>query len=111
MFESDQMQSVNSIMVLLLIPVFEKFVYPALKYFKLPLTPLQRMGTGATHTMHAFRIDVLRDAVLRAGLCRVCDPAAAHRPGVHGAVQPERHTVTSVCLTVLVARHTTRSAP
>ena len=40
------MQSVNSIMVLMLIPVFEKYIYPFLKLLRVPQRPLQRMGAG-----------------------------------------------------------------
>ena len=52
-FEPDQMQAVNSILVLILIPVFEKFIYPSLRRLRIPNTPLQRMGAGKEATRNA----------------------------------------------------------
>ena len=50
------MQSVNSIFVLLLIPIFEKGVYPLTKYLRIPQSPLQRMGAGMVFCAAAFFI-------------------------------------------------------
>ena len=45
-FRPDMMQAVNGVLVLMLIPLFQSFVYPALVRFKIPHTPLQKMGAG-----------------------------------------------------------------
>lgn len=49
----DLMQVFNSFFVLLLIPVFEKFIYPLLRR-RFAMTPLQRMGTGLILTVLSF---------------------------------------------------------
>ena len=40
-FEPDQMQAVNSIMVIVLIPIFQTFVYPGLTRLRIPNSSLQ----------------------------------------------------------------------
>lgn len=40
-FRPDQMQAINSVFVLLFIPVFEKGIYPLLKKLRIPPSPLQ----------------------------------------------------------------------
>eukprot|EP00042_Codosiga_hollandica_P043993 m.426273 g.426273 ORF g.426273 m.426273 type:complete len:776 (+) comp56687_c0_seq2:1172-3499(+) len=53
-FEPDQMQSVNSIMVLMLIPIFDRWIYPAFTRLRIPQSPLQRMGYGMVLCAIAF---------------------------------------------------------
>ena len=50
------MQSVNSIFVLMLIPIFEKGIYPLTKFLRIPQSPLQRMGAGMVFCAAAFFI-------------------------------------------------------
>eukprot|EP00043_Microstomoeca_roanoka_P000930 m.30035 g.30035 ORF g.30035 m.30035 type:complete len:766 (-) comp10570_c0_seq1:216-2513(-) len=58
-FRPDQMQAANAIMVLLLIPVFERIIYPTLKKFRIPHSPLQRMFAGMALCGLAFVISGL----------------------------------------------------
>lgn len=43
----DQMQVVNSVLCIVLIPVFERLIYPALESCNLLINPLKRLGFGA----------------------------------------------------------------
>jgi len=52
----DQMQMFNSVFVLLLIPTFDRVVYPLLRRVGLPMRPLQRMGAGMLLSAVAFVI-------------------------------------------------------
>lgn len=45
-FQSAQMQALNPLLVMILIPVNNLFLYPLLKRFGFNPTPLRRMGTG-----------------------------------------------------------------
>ncbi|EGD75491.1 oligopeptide transporter [Salpingoeca rosetta] len=58
-FRPDQMQAANAILVLMLIPVFERFVYPALKRLRIPHSPLQRMISGMVLCGVAFVVSGL----------------------------------------------------
>lgn len=50
----DQMQVANPILILILIPVFDKGVYPLLNKFKILRTPLQKIVTGCALVALAF---------------------------------------------------------
>ncbi|XP_065184783.1 solute carrier family 15 member 2-like isoform X2 [Sycon ciliatum] len=52
--EPDQMQVANSILILVFIPLFESVVYPALRFCRLPMRPLQRMSTGMIFAALSF---------------------------------------------------------
>ncbi|KJE93139.1 hypothetical protein CAOG_08746 [Capsaspora owczarzaki ATCC 30864] len=52
----DQMQAVNAVLILIMIPVFQKVVYPLCERFGLKLTPLRKMGAGMILTAVAFVI-------------------------------------------------------
>ena len=54
-FKADQMQIVNPLLILLLVPLFESVVYPAFSKCNL-FTPLQRMTTGGILAGVAFII-------------------------------------------------------
>ncbi|EOB15380.1 Solute carrier family 15 member 1 [Nosema bombycis CQ1] len=43
---SSQMQTFNSIFIILFIPIFTKFIYPFFEYVGLKLTPIKKMGCG-----------------------------------------------------------------
>ena len=45
-FKPDQMQSVNSVLVLMLVPLFHRVVYPAARRCGLPCRPLNKMALG-----------------------------------------------------------------
>ncbi|XP_064598279.1 solute carrier family 15 member 2-like isoform X2 [Liolophura sinensis] len=68
----DQMQAINPVLILLLIPVFENFIYPLLDKCRIPNRPLQRMVAGMTLAVVAFvvagflqiRIDNLKEEPL-----------------------------------------------
>eukprot|EP00051_Salpingoeca_urceolata_P016079 m.212030 g.212030 ORF g.212030 m.212030 type:complete len:755 (+) comp18583_c0_seq4:2147-4411(+) len=45
-FHPDQMQALNSVLILLFIPLFQTGVYPLLKALRIPPSQLQRMGIG-----------------------------------------------------------------
>lgn len=50
----DQMSAINSILVLILIPIFEKFIYPWCEKCKCLHRPLQRMSAGMILTVISF---------------------------------------------------------
>ncbi|XP_078323604.1 solute carrier family 15 member 1-like isoform X2 [Crassostrea virginica] len=50
----DQMSAINPLLILLLIPIFEKFIYPCLEKCKCLHRPLQRMSAGMILTMISF---------------------------------------------------------
>nr|KAG5709449.1 hypothetical protein BaRGS_023131 [Batillaria attramentaria] len=52
--EPDQLQALNPLLIILLIPVFERLVYPLLHRFRIPNRPLQRMVAGMTFSILAF---------------------------------------------------------
>ncbi len=65
-WEASQISALNPIMVMALIPLFAKFVYPWIeKTFKFPMTPLRRMSGGmvvaATSFVSAALIQVVID--------------------------------------------------
>ena len=88
-FRPDQMQAANAIFVLMLIPVFERFVYPALKKLRIPHSPMQRMITGMLLCGLAFvvsglvqvRIDAFKpDLSVRSGFSNLRVGNFMHRP-------------------------------
>lgn len=50
----DQMSAINSILILILIPIFEKFIYPWCEKCKCLHRPLQRMSAGMILTVISF---------------------------------------------------------
>ncbi|XP_059162043.1 solute carrier family 15 member 2-like isoform X2 [Physella acuta] len=50
----DQMQVLNPLLILILIPVFDKLVYPCLTKIHIPNRPLQRMSAGMALSCLAF---------------------------------------------------------
>ncbi|KAK6165515.1 hypothetical protein SNE40_022431 [Patella caerulea] len=52
----DQLQVLNPILILVLIPIFEHIVYPLLEYCKIPARPLQKMVVGMMFGGLAFVI-------------------------------------------------------
>ncbi|CAF4174426.1 unnamed protein product, partial [Rotaria socialis] len=52
--EPDQMQALNSILVLILIPLFEEVIYPAFARYKILEKPLKRMICGMVVMIFAF---------------------------------------------------------
>ena len=56
--EPDQMQIVNPILILLMVPIFETLIYPCFAKCNL-LTPLQRIGTGGILAAVAFIISAI----------------------------------------------------
>ena len=55
-FQAEQMQVFNSIFVVSLIPVSQRFAYPFLTKYGILTTPLQRMGTGLFLSGVAFAV-------------------------------------------------------
>jgi len=63
----DQIQAVNSVMVMALIPIFSYVVYPAInKVF--PLTALRKIGIGFFITVGAFTVSAIIENKISAGL-------------------------------------------
>jgi POT family proton-dependent oligopeptide transporter len=52
--EPDQVPTVGPILILILIPIFNKFVYPGLAACRIRLRPLARMGVGMVFISAAF---------------------------------------------------------
>ena len=52
----DQMHFLNPILIMILIPSFNRFVYPFLSKFNILKKPLQRMVTGGLFNAAAFFI-------------------------------------------------------
>ncbi|XP_070570104.1 solute carrier family 15 member 2-like isoform X1 [Ptychodera flava] len=50
----DQMQVLNPLLILLLIPIFDSIIYPCLRYCKIRCTHLQRMSWGMLFASVAF---------------------------------------------------------
>ena len=63
---SSQIQALNPIMIMLLIPVYLKIIYPAVERF-VPLTPLRKIGAGLFMTVGSFLIIALIEARIMAG--------------------------------------------
>ena len=61
----DQMQVVNAVMVLGLIPLFDRVIYPVLGKFGLLKKPLQRMVLGLFLTATAFVVSALVEMKLQ----------------------------------------------
>jgi hypothetical protein len=55
-FRPDQMQALNSVLVLLFIPLFERVLYPLLRKCHVPLAPLRRMTYGMILCGVAFAV-------------------------------------------------------
>lgn len=63
----ETMQSVNPIYVMLIIPIFVAWLYPALAKAGVQPTPLRRMGTGMVLAALAFLISALLQKQIEAG--------------------------------------------
>ncbi|RUS80228.1 hypothetical protein EGW08_011993, partial [Elysia chlorotica] len=63
----DQMQVLNPILILLLIPLFEQFVYPCLDRIKVPNRPLQRICVGMLLCSASFGLAGFVQLKLEAG--------------------------------------------
>jgi solute carrier family 15 oligopeptide transporter 1 len=50
----DQLQVINPILVMILIPIFDRVIYPVLAKFSMMKTPLQKMVVGMTFVALAF---------------------------------------------------------
>eukprot|EP00040_Diaphanoeca_grandis_P019658 m.103956 g.103956 ORF g.103956 m.103956 type:complete len:789 (+) comp27537_c1_seq1:353-2719(+) len=55
-FRPDQMQAVNALLILVMIPLFQRVVYPCVRGIGLPCKPLTRMATGMFLCCSAFVI-------------------------------------------------------
>ncbi|XP_052826940.1 peptide transporter family 2 [Octopus bimaculoides] len=66
----DQMQAINPILIILLIPLFETVIYPLLDRCHIPNRPLQRMVTGMTFATSAF----LMAGFVQLHLNRIAEP-------------------------------------
>ncbi|GAB1602973.1 solute carrier family 15 member 4-like [Argonauta hians] len=54
--QPDQMQAINPILIILLIPLLETVIYPLLDYFNVPNRPLQRMVIGMAFATASFMV-------------------------------------------------------
>ena len=68
---SSQVQTLNAVFILLLIPVCQYWLYPAISRF-FPLTPLRKIGLGLVVTAASFVISAWIESQLTAG----------HKPGI-----------------------------
>lgn len=67
-FEASQISALNPIMVMVLIPVFAKWIYPAIeKAFDFKMTPLRRMSGGMVVTATSFVAAALIQHAIDAG--------------------------------------------
>ena len=67
-FEASQISALNPIFIMLLIPVFAKWIYPGIeKAFKYEMTPLRRMSGGMLLTGTAFVSAALIQTAIDAG--------------------------------------------
>ena len=48
----DQIQLLNSLMILLFLPIFQKLIYPAFEWCGVTVSPLRKMSLGQVH--HLF---------------------------------------------------------
>lgn len=53
-FEPSQIPALNPIMVMIFVPLFSLFIYPAISALGIKVTPLRRMGAGMVVTGFAF---------------------------------------------------------
>lgn len=73
-FKPDQMQVVNPILIMILLPLFEYAVYPLLSKMRLLRKPLQRIATGGMLAAVAFIISALIQIQLDPNLPRDPEP-------------------------------------
>ncbi|KAK9499518.1 hypothetical protein O3M35_002541 [Rhynocoris fuscipes] len=59
--QPDQMQTINPVLVLIFIPIFESFIYPLLAKLRLIRTPLQKLTVGGLLAALAFLISGILD--------------------------------------------------
>ena len=64
----DQMQIVNPLLILLMVPLFESFIYPLFKRCGL-LTPLQRIGSGLVLCGLSFIVSAFVEIALEVTDC------------------------------------------
>lgn len=63
----DQMQIVNPLLILIMVPIFESLVYPIFKKCGL-LTPLQRIGCGLIFCGLSFVLSAFVEIALEVGI-------------------------------------------
>ena len=66
-FEASQISALNPIMVMLMIPLFAKLIYPACKNAGFEMTPLRRIGTGMFVAASSFAAAAAIQAALDSG--------------------------------------------
>jgi len=86
--EPDQMQIVNPILILIMVPIFETLIYPCFAKCNLP-TPLQRIGTGGILAAVAFIISAIVELQL--------EPTYAKIPG---SGMTQLHVINSLPCTI-----------
>jgi len=62
--QPDQMQTLNPLLVLILLPILDRLIYPWLKRRRLPFRPLARMTTGMFLTSLSFIISGLLQVLI-----------------------------------------------
>ncbi|XP_077435436.1 solute carrier family 15 member 2 [Vanacampus margaritifer] len=50
----DQMQTLNALLILVFVPVFDLFIYPLVSFCRISITPLRKMATGMIFAALAF---------------------------------------------------------
>ncbi len=89
-----QVQAVNPVLILILIPTFAYAVYPFLgRFFK--VTPLRKIGIGLFMTAAAFAVSALIDVAIGAGTPEVVASFASELTAA-GVVLPEEQTLRSL---------------
>lgn len=61
---SSQMQTFNSIFILLFIPLFSRVIYPLIEYIGVKLTPIKKMGCGIFFASLSFLISAYVEHVI-----------------------------------------------
>ena len=51
----DQIQLLNSLMILLFLPIFQKLIYPAFEWCGVTVSPLRKMSLGQVSLTRKFR--------------------------------------------------------
>ena len=53
----DQIQLLNSLMILLFLPIFQKLIYPAFEWCGVTVSPLRKMSLGQVHHLFGLMFD------------------------------------------------------
>ncbi|KAK9499515.1 hypothetical protein O3M35_002540 [Rhynocoris fuscipes] len=75
--QPDQMQTINPVLVLIFIPIFESFIYPLLAKLRLVRTPLQKLSVGGILAALAFLISGVLDLYIEKDKAIVPDAGQA----------------------------------